>query len=125
MSTLHVQTHRGNTPEEIMVLDHGTGAKLSRELVEQIAATLGDAYLGTMEDSAFLELPSNRIAFTTDSFVVTPLIFGNGDIGKIAVCGTVNDLAVSGARPLYITLSLIIEEGMPISELLKIVGVRS
>ncbi|MGV3346193.1 hydrogenase expression/formation protein HypE [Enterobacteriaceae bacterium LUAb1] len=109
------------SPVEIVVLDHGTGAKLSRELVERIAETLGDTYLGTMEDSALLELPTNRIAFTTDSFVVTPFIFGNGDIGKIAVCGTVNDLAVSGARPLYITLSLIIEEGMPLPELLKII----
>ncbi|MFZ3390347.1 hydrogenase expression/formation protein HypE [Buttiauxella gaviniae] len=121
MNKANVQTPQVTHSQEIVVLDHGTGAKLSRELVEQIAETLGEAYLGTMEDSALLELPSNRIAFTTDSFVVTPLIFGNGDIGKIAVCGTVNDLAVSGARPLYITLSLIIEEGMPISELLKII----
>lgn len=100
---------------DTVVLDHGTGARLSRELVELIAEILGDTYLGTMEDSALLDLPSRQIAFTTDSFVVTPLIFGNGDIGKIAVCGTVNDLAVSGARPLYLTLSLIIEDGMPIS----------
>lgn len=106
---------------ETVVLDHGTGAKLSRELVERIAATLGDTYLGAMEDSAVLELSTNRIAFTSDSFVVTPLIFGNGDIGKIAVCGTVNDLAVSGARPLYLTLSLIIEDGMPMVELLSII----
>ena len=106
---------------ETIVLDHGTGAKFSRELVERIAATLGDIYLGTMEDSALLQLPSNRIAFTSDSFVVTPLVFGNGDIGKIAVCGTVNDLAVSGARPLYLTLSLIIEDGMPMAELLGII----
>ena len=107
---------------ETVVLDHGTGAKLSRELVERISETLGDTYLGTMEDSALLELPTNRIAFTTDSFVVTPLIFENGDIGKIAVCGTVNDLAVSGARPLYLTLSLIIEAGMPMADLLKVVA---
>ncbi|WP_315707913.1 hydrogenase expression/formation protein HypE [Brenneria uluponensis] len=106
---------------EIVVLDHGTGAKLSRELVERISETLGDTYLGTMEDSALLELPTNRTAFTTDSFVVTPLIFGNGDIGKIAVCGTVNDLAVSCARPLYITLSLIIEDGLPMADLFKII----
>lgn len=108
-------------PAEIVVLDHGTGARLSRELVEMIAAVLGDTYLGTMEDSAVLELPSQKLAFTTDSFVVTPLIYGNGDIGKIAVCGTVNDLAVSGARPLYLTLSLIIEAGMLISDLVKII----
>jgi len=109
-------------PAGTVVLDHGTGAKLSRELVERISETLGDVYLGAMEDSALLELPTNRIAFTTDSFVVTPLIFGNGDIGKIAVCGTVNDLAVSGARPLYLTLSLIIEAGMPMADLLKVVA---
>lgn len=109
------------SPVETVVLDHGTGARLSRKLVERIAEILGDRYLGTMEDSALLELPSNKIAFTTDSFVVTPLTFGNGDIGKIAVCGTVNDLAVSGARPLYLTLSLIIEEGLLLSELFKII----
>lgn len=91
--------------EEVVVLDHGTGAKLSRELVEKIANILGDTYLGVMEDSAVLGLSTGRIAFTTDSFVATPLIFGNGDIGKIAVCGTVNDLAVSGARPLHHTQS--------------------
>lgn len=112
---------RKDNQEETIILDHGTGAKLSRELVEKIAEILGDSYLGTMEDSAVLELPSSKIAFTTDSFVVTPLIFGNGDIGKIAVCGTVNDLAVSGASPLYLTLSLIIEAGMLMSDLTKII----
>lgn len=110
-----------NDTKEKIILDHGTGARLSRELVEKIAAILGDTYLGVMEDSALLEIPSNKIAFTTDSFVVTPLIFGNGDIGKIAVCGTVNDLAVSGARPLYLTLSLIIEDGMLMSDLERII----
>ncbi|HCM9194843.1 TPA: hydrogenase expression/formation protein HypE [Enterobacter cloacae subsp. dissolvens] len=110
----------GNTTETV-VLDHGTGARLSRELVELIAHILGDTYLGTMEDSALLELPSRKLAFTTDSFVVTPIIFGNGDIGKIAVCGTVNDLAVSGAKPLYLTLSLIIEAGMLMSDLIKVI----
>lgn len=113
---------KSTTMPETVILDHGTGAKLSRELVELISETLGDSYLGIMEDSALLELPSTKIAFTTDSFVVTPLFFGNGDIGKIAVCGTVNDLAVSGARPLYITLSLIIEDGMKIDDLLQIVS---
>ncbi|ENP0646185.1 hydrogenase expression/formation protein HypE [Enterobacter hormaechei] len=111
---------QGKTTETV-VLDHGTGARLSRELVELIAHILGDTYLGTMEDSALLELPSRKLAFTTDSFVVTPIIYGNGDIGKIAVCGTVNDLAVSGAKPLYLTLSLIIEAGMLMSDLIKII----
>jgi hydrogenase expression/formation protein HypE len=107
--------------EETIILDHGTGAKLSRELVERIAAILGDTYIGAMEDSSILEIGASRIAVTTDSFVVTPLFFGNGDIGKIAVCGTVNDLAVSGARPLFITLSLIIEAGFPMASLTRVI----
>lgn len=108
-----------------IVLDHGTGAKLSRELVEFIVGILGDVYIGEMEDSALLSSPTPHIAMTTDSFVVDPLIFGNGDIGKIAVCGTVNDLAVVGATPQYLTLALIIEEGLPFSDLERVlVSVR-
>lgn len=103
-----------------IVLDHGTGAKLSRELVDFIVGILGDVYIGEMEDSALLSLPTTRIAMTTDSFVVDPLIFGNGDIGKIAVCGTVNDLAVVGATPQYLTLALIIEAGLPFSDLQRV-----
>jgi hydrogenase expression/formation protein HypE len=105
-----------------IILDHGTGAKLSGELVSLIAKTLGDVYIGEMEDSAILSIDANKIAVTTDSFVVTPIFFGNGNIGKIAVCGTVNDLAVSGAKPLYLTLAMVIEVGFPISDLLKIVS---
>lgn len=110
-----------NTSEKI-VLDHGTGAKLSNDLVSLIAQTLGDVYIGEMEDSAILPINSGKIAVTTDSFVVTPIFFGNGDIGKIAVCGTVNDLSVSGAKPLYLTLSIVLEVGFPIKDLLKIVN---
>lgn len=68
-----------------------------------------------------LSIPAGRIAMTTDSFVVDPPFFGNGDIGKIAVCGTVNDLAVVGARPLYLTLGMILETGLPITRLLQVV----
>lgn len=100
-----------------VLLDHGTGAKLSRELVALIAGDLGETYIGAMEDSAVLDLPTQRIAVTTDSFVAEPFIFGNGDIGKIAVCGTVNDIAVMGARPLYLTLALILETGLGIADL--------
>lgn len=82
--------------------------------------TLGEVYVGLMEDSADVPLDTARIAITTDSFVVDPLFFGNGDIGKIAVAGTVNDLAVSGAKPRYLTLALIIEEGFPISDLVRV-----
>jgi hydrogenase expression/formation protein HypE len=98
-----------------VVLDHGTGARLSRELVELIAQDLGPIYTGQMEDSAVLDIAPGRLAMTTDSFVASPAFFGNGDIGKLAVCGTVNDLAVMGAIPRYLTLGLILEAGLPLS----------
>ncbi|MFE5899330.1 hydrogenase expression/formation protein HypE [Streptomyces sp. NPDC056488] len=109
----------GGSSDEIL-LDHGTGAKLSQELVQLIAETLGDVYVGIMEDSAILPVETGRIAMTTDSFVVDPPFFGNGDIGKIAVCGTVNDLAVAGSRPKYLTLGLILETGLPIDRLTQV-----
>lgn len=107
--------------DQEIVLDHGTGAKLSRQLVEVVVEILDDVYLGEMEDSAVLPLPGTRIAMTTDSFVADPPFFGNGDIGKIAVCGTVNDLAVVGAKPLYLTLAMIIETGLPMTDLVRVV----
>lgn len=109
-------------PEELCVeLDHGTGGALSQELIGGlIAPRLGAVHEGKMEDSAVLPIAADRIAMTTDSFVVDPIFFGNGDIGKIAVCGTVNDLAVSGATPRFLTLALVIEEGFPIRGLERI-----
>ncbi|MFI6448448.1 hydrogenase expression/formation protein HypE [Kitasatospora sp. NPDC050543] len=103
-----------------VVLDHGSGAQLSHELISLIVETLGDVYIGEMEDSAMLPIPGGQIAMTTDSFVVDPPFFGNGDIGKIAVCGTVNDLAVVGAKPLYLTLGMILETGLPITRLVQV-----
>lgn len=103
-------------------LDHGTGGGLSRDLIEDvIAPRLGAVHRGKMEDSAVLAMPAQRIAMTTDSFVVDPIFFGNGDIGKLAVCGTVNDLAVSGSTPRFLTLALVLEEGFPIADLMRIV----
>jgi hydrogenase expression/formation protein HypE len=105
----------------VIQLDHGTGGGMSQELIaELIAPRLGAVHAGRMEDSAVLELDCNRIALTTDSFVIDPIFFGNGDIGKLAVCGTVNDLAVSGAVPRYLTLSLVLEEGFPIADLERV-----
>ncbi|WP_309114361.1 hydrogenase expression/formation protein HypE [Saccharothrix sp.] len=104
-----------------VVLDHGSGAKLSGDLISLVVDTLGEVYTGEMEDSAVLSPPAGRIAMTTDSFVVDPPFFGNGNIGKIAVCGTVNDLAVVGARPLYLTLGMILETGLPMARLLEVV----
>lgn len=106
--------------DQHIVLDHGTGARLSRELVEFVVDVLGDVYTGEMEDSAVLPISVGNIAMTTDSFVVDPPIFGNGDIGKIAICGTVNDLAVVGAQPLYLTLAMILETGLPIADLHRV-----
>ena len=102
-------------------LDHGTGGGMSRELISDlIAPRLGPVHEGRMEDSALLELDGARIAMTTDSFVIDPIFFGNGDIGKLAVCGTVNDLAVSGATPRFLTLALVLEAGLPVADLERI-----
>jgi hydrogenase expression/formation protein HypE len=106
---------------ETIRLDHGSGGGLSQELVaELIAPRLGPAHTGRMEDSAVLELEFGRIALSTDSFVIDPIFFGNGDIGRLAVCGTVNDLAASGAVPRYLTLSLLIEQGLAIADLARV-----
>lgn len=117
----YVPTSEAATATETVILDHGTGARLSRELVETIAAELGPVYIGEMEDSAILGFSGERLAITTDSFVVQPAFFGNGDIGKIAVCGTVNDIAVSGAIPRYLTLALILEAGFPMAALRRVI----
>lgn len=105
----------------LIELDHGTGGGMSQELIgELIAPRLGSVHHGRMEDSAVLGIESARIAVTTDSFVVDPIFFGGGDIGKLAVCGTVNDLAVSGAMPRFLTLALVLEAGFPIADLERV-----
>ena len=91
-------------------------------LRETIFPLLGEDVLLDAEDAAVLALPGGRVALTTDSFVVKPLFFPGGDIGKLAVCGTVNDLAMVGARPLYLTLGLILEEGLSFSVVEKVVS---
>ena len=107
-------------PERIL-LAHGSGGSLTSDLVRDLfVANFDNALLSRLEDSAVLE--EERIAFTTDGYVVNPLFFPGGDIGKLAVCGTVNDLAVMGARPLYLSCGFIIEEGLPFEELERIVG---
>ena len=104
-----------------ILLAHGSGGKLSHELIKKNFLTrLGNQWLEKLDDSAVLEM-GGQIAFTTDSYVISPLFFPGGDIGKLAVCGTVNDLAMSGATPLYLSLSLILEEGFLVMDLEKIV----
>ena len=107
--------------EDKILLAHGSGGKLAHDLVEKsFVKTLANPLLAKLNDSAVFDL-SGRLAFTTDSYVVSPIFFPGGDIGKLAVCGTVNDLAMSGAKPLYLSLSFIIEEGLTLSELEKVV----
>jgi len=106
--------------EDKILLAHGSGGKLMHDLIQSFLPELSNPILERMEDSAVFEV-SGRLAFTTDSYIVRPLFFPGGDIGKLAVCGTVNDLSMSGARPLYLSLALIIEEGLPVAELKKVI----
>jgi hydrogenase expression/formation protein HypE len=100
-----------------ILLAHGSGGQLSHDLVDQIfVREFDNRTLAELADSAIVET-STRIAFTTDSYVVSPIFFPGGDIGKLAVCGTVNDLAVVGAQPLYLSAGFIIEEGLPVETL--------
>jgi len=104
-----------------ILLAHGSGGKLAHELVEKsFVKTFANPFLAKLDDSAVMDF-SGRLAFTTDSYVVSPIFFPGGNIGKLAVYGTVNDLAMSGAKPLYLSLSFIIEEGLPQDELNEIV----
>jgi len=107
--------------EDKILLAHGSGGKLAHELVEKsFVKAFANPFLAKLDDSAVIDL-SGRLAFTTDSYVVSPIFFPGGDIGKLAVCGTVNDLAMSGAKPLYLSLAFIIEEGLPQGELNQVV----
>jgi hydrogenase expression/formation protein HypE len=108
--------------KEVIKLAHGSGGQLSRELIENfIKPKFGNRILNRLEDAAVLFLSENLLAFSTDSYVVRPIFFPGGDIGKLAVCGTVNDLAVVGALPLGISCSFILEEGFPLETLNKII----
>jgi hydrogenase expression/formation protein HypE len=92
---------------------HGNGGRQTQQLIEEVfLRQFGENTPGEKGDAAILALPSTDVGFTTDGFVVKPCFFKGGDIGKLSVCGTVNDLAVSGCRPLYITAAFMIEEGM-------------
>ena len=104
-----------------VILGHGGGGKLSAELIENLFLPAFDNDLLTLlRDSAVFDVPRGRLAMSTDSYVVQPLFFPGGSIGELAVNGTVNDLAMSGARPLYLTAAFIIEEGFPIVQLKRI-----
>ncbi|MDY6917548.1 MAG: hydrogenase expression/formation protein HypE [Chloroflexota bacterium] len=107
--------------DERILLAHGSGGKLSHDLVEKgFLPSFDNPLLSRLDDSAVFDV-KGRLAFTTDSYIVTPIFFAGGDIGKLAVCGTVNDLAMSGATPLYLSTSFIIEEGFLLADLARIV----
>ena len=106
--------------ENKILLAHGSGGKLMHDLIQSFMPRLANPILDHMDDSAVFDV-SGRMAFTTDSYIVNPIFFPGGDIGKLAVCGTVNDLAMSGAKPLYLSLAFIIEEGLLITDLKKII----
>jgi hydrogenase expression/formation protein HypE len=104
-----------------ILLGHGSGGRLSAELLRDVFLPLfSNPVLDRMDDQAIVEIGGARIAFTTDSFVVKPLFFPGGDIGSLAVHGTVNDLAMGGAKPLYLSVAFIIEEGFPTADLQRI-----
>jgi hydrogenase expression/formation protein HypE len=105
---------------ERILMAHGSGGKLAHELIEKtFLEKLGNPLLARLDDSAVFDF-SGTMAFTTDSYVVNPIFFPGGDIGRLAVCGTVNDLAMVGAKPLYLSLAFIIEEGLIKDDLVRV-----
>ena len=118
---------KGKLASKVITLAHGGGGKVMRDLIDDVfIEAFNNPHLNTLEDQARFELSDlaksgDRLALTTDSYVIDPIFFPGGDIGKLSICGTVNDLAVSGAIPLYLTCGMIIEEGMQVDTLRKIV----
>jgi hydrogenase expression/formation protein HypE len=105
-----------------IVLGHGSGGKLTADLIDQVfLPAFQNPTLNKLDDQAVVTVGGARLAFTTDSFVVTPIFFPGGDIGRLAVHGTVNDLAMSGARPLYLSAAFILEEGLSVDDLRRVV----
>ncbi len=104
-----------------VLLAHGGGGKLTQQLIERMFVTAFGKPLGPLHDGAVFPVGGARLAFSTDSYVVNPIFFPGGSIGELAVNGTVNDLAMCGARPLYLSAAFIIEEGLPMDDLWRIV----
>ena len=107
---------------DTVLLGHGSGGKLSNDLLRSVFLPAFDnPALARLDDQAVIRINGCRVAFTTDSFVVKPLFFPGGDIGSLAVHGTVNDLAMGGAQPLFLSAAFIIEEGLPLDVLRRVV----
>ena len=122
----NIRRRRGKVQDTHITLAHGSGGKAMRDLIDDIFVnTFDNAILSQLEDQASFNLATlmqqgDRLAFTTDSYVVDPLFFPGSNIGELAVNGTVNDLAVSGAKPLYLTCSVILEEGLAVETLRRV-----
>lgn len=122
--TRQARRHKFYLRDEKITLSHGSGGKATHNLIEGVfAPAFSNPLLDTMDDAATFTIngTEQRLAFTTDTYVVSPLFFPGGDIGKLAVHGTINDLAMAGAEPLYLSVGFILEEGFPIPELRRIV----
>ncbi|TMD44780.1 MAG: hydrogenase expression/formation protein HypE [Chloroflexi bacterium] len=123
--TRQARRHKFYLRDEKITLSHGSGGKSTHNLIEGVfAPAFSNPLLDAMDDAATFGLDgtSQRLAFTTDTYVVSPLFFPGGDIGKLAVHGTINDLAMAGAVPLYLSAGFILEEGFPIADLRRIVA---
>jgi hydrogenase expression/formation protein HypE len=109
--------------KKLILLEHGSGGRASRSLIEELVLpAFSNPYLLPLGDGAILDPMSGRIAISTDSFVVDPIFFPGGDIGSLAVNGTVNDVAMCGATPTFLSAGLILEEGLPVDDLKKILS---
>src|SRR5690242_13487596 len=123
--TRQARRHKFYLRDEKITLSHGSGGKATHNLVEGVfTPAFSNPWLDSMDDSATFHIGPNspRLAFTTDTYVVSPLFFPGGNIGQLAVNGTVNDLAMAGAQPLYLSGAFILEEGFPLADLERIVA---
>lgn len=115
---MHRNSDRTTDRDDRLLLAHGGGGLLAHQLIEQkVLSRFRSPLLAALPDAAVAHAEAGRLAFTTDSYVVQPLFFPGGDLGRLAVCGTVNDLAAVGARPKYLSCALILEEGLPVDTL--------
>lgn len=111
----------GRMKEDRVILAHGSGGKLMHNLIKDyFIKTFGNPFLDQLDDAASLPCEGSRLAFSTDTYVVNPIFFNGGDIGRLAICGTVNDLAMKGAQPKYLSVAFLIEEGLLLADLKRL-----
>ncbi len=107
--------------QDRILLAHGSGGTMMRDLIQDVfVAEFGDDVLRRLDDAAALDVPPGRLALSTDTYVVSPIFFAGGDIGRLAICGTVNDVSTSGATPLYVSVGFVLEEGLQVKDLRRI-----